>query len=213
MVSIFDRTKTDAEQGLCRFDRTSVTNHMSKVWRILMWQNWIKSKTGTFDLISQHKESSNFWLLKPQRSYPATVGGLWDPEIIESPLHHFSLIHLCDPCFFHIEPQSVQSVTFQIQLSSLQCPSSTQDRTFLSFQHWLQNGLFIEPNCNPCYKPKKISGFRWNLYLSGFEKGRTIITLTVKVPHNELLSFHYPVEHFEPLLFYTFLPIAMLNPK
>ena len=100
MVSIFDRTKTDAEQGLCRFDRTSVTNHMSKVWRILMWQNWIKSKTGTFDLISQHKESSNFWLLKPQRSYPATVGGLWDPEIIESPLHHFSLIHLCDPCFF-----------------------------------------------------------------------------------------------------------------
>ena len=115
--------------------------------------------------------------------------------------------------FFHIEPQSVQSVTFQIQLSSLQCPSSTQDRTFLSFQHWLQNGLLIEPNCNPCYKPKKISGFRWNLYLSGFEKGRTIITLTVKVPHNELLSFHYPVEHFEPLLFYTFLPIAMLNPK
>ena len=100
MVSTFDRPTTDAEQGLCRFDKTSVTNHMSKVWRILMWQNWIKSKTGTFDLISQHKESSNFWLLKPQRSYPATVGGLWDPEIIEPPLHHFSLIHLCDPCFF-----------------------------------------------------------------------------------------------------------------
>lgn len=36
MVSRFDGSTIDAEQGLCRFNRTSVTNHVSKVWRILL---------------------------------------------------------------------------------------------------------------------------------------------------------------------------------
>ena len=65
----------------------------------------------------------------------------------------------------------------------------------------------------------EVTWFSWLLWASNLAKLHyndrtgTILIITLTVPHNGLLFFHYPIGHFEPLLFYTFLPIAMLNPK
>jgi len=76
-----------------------------------------------------------------------TFFGQPDLEIIESPQVYVSTHTFIRHVHFHIDLQSVQSVTFQIHLRSIKIPFSThhyRDRSF--FQLWRKNGLLMEPS-------------------------------------------------------------------